>query len=581
MDLKAFRDTIPQPPKALDPVAARRARATVTTAGVRRRVLKKHIQQKYLLCGFAIHAFLATPAYLYGNIVETDKEWVIRIWPAIIYQAVIQICRSILEHLTEEYRGRDHETIAYRRVFFIATLIICVSLLICGCLFSSAWLIVTTTTQVIAIVCYGFFAGIGSALFTWKTHVILEAVRPREDKYVCKTIHLCGEAFCQLFLSFVFTSLRTLYGTSQSIVLMAAMFVNLIPISLLITRHREGAISKRISLIKTDARFESFQPLNPLGKLSSHLMADQMDGIDMQQRAWKNPMDSEVHCNYMLTHEDAYVTFLNPHGVEIMEIIPEEDDENISVIRSSSATINNYGRISLNASQNIKCSSVRQSATNLTKIQEFSKNISITVWDSFLQTMVLPLRKAIFMPKLYSTTLLLSTDIFSYVMCLTVLPGLAANLHAIKSAEIPFLFSLLAFPWMCFSLMTPRFGSALTKQKVEWHTLGCICKGLALLFISVSSSKLLLSVSSVLLGFGQAVTMFLQDLVLQISMPRAQWSIIRYPVHFTNGLLILLWGVGAHLVVDNYTFQASVGYSAALYNFSILLWHLIFIFCKE
>lgn len=93
----------------------------------------------------------------------------------------------------------------------------------------------------------------------------------------------------------------------------------------------------------------------------------------------------------------------------------------------------------------------------------------------------MPLQHALFVPQLYASTLLLSADIFSYVMCLTVLPGLAVSHHALKNAEIPFLFSLLAFPWMCFSLMTPRFGSSLYKHKLQWYTLGSICKCLALI----------------------------------------------------------------------------------------------------
>lgn len=181
----------------------------------------------------------------------------------------------------------------------------------------------------------------------------MEAVRPREDKFVRKTIHLCGEAFCQLFLSFAFTNLRTLYGTAQSIVLMSALLVNLIPISLIITRHREGAITHRVSVIKAEP---AFTPLHhQLGRFSN-TFADQLDGIEM--RTWKNPL-LEHHNNvamtlaaatvdnrhYMLPTDQVDVTFINPNGVEIMEIIPEED-ETVSVMRSSSATIENYGRTS-------------------------------------------------------------------------------------------------------------------------------------------------------------------------------------------------------------------------------------------
>lgn len=191
---------------AAAPVAAapvRRAAARATAGVQRRRVVKKHIQQKYMLCGFAIHvnsrtlslssspcslfslslnlsfslsrsvsalfsiislalssqAFLATPAYLYGNVVESDKDLVLRIWPAIVYQATGELCRSIMEHLDTEYSGRARETNQYRRIFLLATLITCISLMISGIFFSSAWVIVTTTTQTVAIVFYGFFAG--------------------------------------------------------------------------------------------------------------------------------------------------------------------------------------------------------------------------------------------------------------------------------------------------------------------------------------------------------------------------------------------------------------------------------------
>jgi len=184
--------------------------------------------------------------------------------------------------------------------------------------------------------------------------VILEAVRPREDKYVRKTIHLCGEAFCQLFLSFVFTSLRTLYGTAQSIVLMSALLVNLIPLSLIITKHREDAFTtKRISVIKAETGFAAL-PLR--AALAANLVADQLDGLDTL--SWRNPATTvdmaattpsavvaaavvDTHSNYMLATDEAYVTYVNPNGVEIMEIIPEED-ETVSMMRSSNATIDNY-----------------------------------------------------------------------------------------------------------------------------------------------------------------------------------------------------------------------------------------------
>jgi len=54
---------------------------------------------------------------------------------------------------------------------------------------------------------------------------------------VWKTIYLCGKALYLLLLSFLITSLCTLYETAQLIVLMSALLVNHISLSLIITNY--------------------------------------------------------------------------------------------------------------------------------------------------------------------------------------------------------------------------------------------------------------------------------------------------------------------------------------------------------
>lgn len=104
---------------------------------------------------------------------ESDKDLVLRIWPAIVYQATGELCRSIMEHLDTEYSGRARETVQYRRIFLLATFIACLSLMISGIFFSSAWVVVTTTTQTVAIVFYGCFAGKSIALAScWAIRLI-------------------------------------------------------------------------------------------------------------------------------------------------------------------------------------------------------------------------------------------------------------------------------------------------------------------------------------------------------------------------------------------------------------------------
>lgn len=180
---------------------------------------------------------------------------------------------------------------------------------------------------------------------------------------------------------------------------MSALLVNLIPISLIITRHREGSITKRISMITAES---SFPPLHhQLGAFPPSI-ADQIDGIDVQMpRIWKSPLreqhsgtataalfSAEARNNYMLAADEAYVTFVNPNGVEIMEIIPEED-ETVSMMRGSSATIgksHNSVAASQKIHQNASSNGLQQmdetagadkTETDVTEVRKFVSRILI------------------------------------------------------------------------------------------------------------------------------------------------------------------------------------------------------------
>lgn len=258
----------------------------------------------------------------------------------------------------------------------------------------------------------------------------------------------------------------------------------------MITRHIECVFRKRISIITSESRFDALQAFHMQigGKLASAFV-DQMDGIESQPRSWRNPTDaSELHCNYMALKgtpspddDDMFTTFYNAHGVEIMEIIPEED-ENISTMRSSIVTIDNIPTKSavesMAASQNLTKHPVDvYESSHFGKFQMYSKAAATQMAEKVFT----PLWRALFIWKLYPATILQSADIFSYVMCLTLLPHLAVKYHAIKETEIPFLFSLLAFPWMCFALMTPRFGADLVRDKSKWFKSAGFSRAIALL----------------------------------------------------------------------------------------------------
>lgn len=93
--------------------------------------------------------------------------------------------------------------------------------------------------------------------------------------------------------------------------------------------------------------------------------------------------------------------------------------------------------------------------------------------------------------------------------------------------------------------------------------------------MSVSSSKLLLSVATVFLGFGQAVTMFLQDSIIQAGINPTKWLNVKYTMYTATGLLIILWGFLGQLIVIKYGFQANIGFVALIYWSSVTAWYVL------
>ncbi|CAD7089860.1 unnamed protein product [Hermetia illucens] len=564
-------DRVPVTIREVPAAAAIAARLPRGPARIEQRIVKEHLDQKYLLCGFAIHACIVAPVYLYGILVDRQSGHTIRIWPAILYQASYQVCQSFLHHTNDQGGGKVQVSeMNNRRIILVAALITCLAITLSGFLFSPSWVKTTTTTELLAVIIYGLFGGIGSSIIFDRTHLILEAVRPKEDKYVRKTVHLCGEAFCHLFLSFVISSLRTLYAPSLATFISGIALLNLIPLALLISgRIKKPALpAGRTLKIKEESRYESLPGFFKIPSKS----AEGLDGIELQQKSWRSP--HEVHCNYMaITPEEAHVAYINSNGVEIMEIIHEED-ETTSNMRSSSATINT----ARSASVCIETPPVLHpppQTTNLEKVQQFYRHFADQLLDLVIIKLVNPLQRAVVVPAFYPAMFLQSADVFSYVMCMTMLPSVAIDQHHIKLAEIPFLYSLLAFPWICFALMIPRFGTTLNRQKNKWHMIACLAKGIAFLSMSVSSSKLLLSVATVFLGFGQAVTMFLQDSIIQAGINPTKWLNVKYTMYTATGLLIILWGFLGQLIVIKYGFQANIGFVALIYWSSVTAWYVL------
>lgn len=88
--------------------------------------------------------------------------------------------------------------------------------------------------------------------------------------------------------------------------------------------------------------------------------------------------------------------------------------------------------------------------------------------------------------------------------------------------------------------------------------------------ILISTSKILLTLSSLLIGFTQGTSFFLQDEIIRSAFSQTEWKYLRSSVYFFTGFLLLIFGIVLHLGFK--THVDCLSFSLVLFTVSFVCW---------
>lgn len=338
------------------------------------------------------------------------------------------------------------------------------------------------------------FPGMSSCILMGKLFIMIKTILNSDKMHLVNFVYSAGQALsqlsCPLLLNFVLNKICT-HG---ALLIMGALILHIIPISMLIVRDKikielrvkvPNAMDENAVAITNESRYSDISQISFEFKEIKY----PSDLFEMDAN-WKNPCDfnsdedetsegggATVHDDFMQVFDSSRV--MNAEGVEIMQIIVEENEEEFEYQSSSSSSnqINDiYDEINKIHDQKQQ---EQKTYKNLRRII-FLKNYGISKFQKFKTTLYKqifnPMRRSIKLFKFFPSIILKSVDIFSYLLFITlILPNLALINFNDKSNVIV-LISVMAAFWLLYAVLNLRFYKRLKEKQHYWHILGILGK---------------------------------------------------------------------------------------------------------
>lgn len=285
-----------------------------------------------------------------------------------------------------------------------------------------------------------------------------------ENLYWINAVYSTGQSLCQFIFPYTLNTFIKAYGCQSAVILMGSIVLNALPLCLVITQP--NSTDENDSYKNSDSTYQRYSDMpgyftNSEMKMENVVLHERNTDETLTKQLWQNPgrqfdlIDGKM---------------INSFGVEIMDIIEEESEgeldncsiSSILVQRCELITIPKTGRFEL-----MKQWILSRTRHILTDI--FYQHIIHHVQRAFRATNFAPL------------VFLKSSDIYSYVLCVTVLPHIATTQYNLDSNEIPFLLSSLAFPWVVVAVSTPFQGKSFKENQKQIFVLSGLLKIVGLL----------------------------------------------------------------------------------------------------
>lgn len=278
-----------------------------------------------------------------------------------------------------------------------------------------------------------------------------------ENLYWINAVYSTGQSLCQFIFPYAFNSFINAYGCQSALTLMGSIVLNSLPLCLIITqidstmeshfnRNSEAASDRYSDMPGYFANLEI--------DIDNHVQDKRTDET-LNKQIWQNP-------GRQIEFIDGKM--INSFGVEIMDIIEEESEGELDNHSISSVLVQ-------------RCELIIIPKTG--RFEKMKKRILFRSrhWtDIFYQNVIHHVQRAFRANNFLPLVLLKASDIYSYVLCVTVLPHIATTRYGLDSNEIPFLVSSLAFPWVVVAVSTPFQGRSFNKNQKQIFVLSGLLK---------------------------------------------------------------------------------------------------------
>lgn len=301
--------------------------------------------------------------------------------------------------------------------------------------------------------------GLGTCLTMAKVWHTLNRVYQMENLYWINAVYSTGQSLCQFIFPYAFNSFINAYGCQSALILMGSIVLNALPLCLIITQINYNPTEEDYFNKNSEAASDRYSDMpgyfsNIEIEIENEVQQKRTDET-LTKQIWQNPGKQFDFIDGKM---------INSFGVEIMDIIEEESEPELDNHSISSVLVQRCELITIPKTGRFE------------KMKQWILFQYRHLTDIFYQHVIHHVQRAFRANNFLPLVLLKSSDIYSYVLCVTVLPHIAITQYGLDSNEIPFLISSLAFPWVVVAVATPFQGRSFNENQKQIFVLSGLLK---------------------------------------------------------------------------------------------------------
>lgn len=309
-------------------------------------------------------------------------------------------------------------------------------------------------------------------------------------------IYSFGQALTQFLFPFLIQLLTRWICYNCTLLVIGACMLHIIPITLVIVKNTISIELQTKQAVKGPVAVNSKDEsrYSDISAISFDFFVDikyPSDVYDMDKK-WKNPNSfkdaeqggSDMREDHFLEDLDSH-RMMNAEGVEILQTIPEADEElevkfpDKNTADDNELTVDAVESIyeEINRKHEQRHDDRKQNQFSCVKgsIAEMFRKICTTIYRQIVN----PLRRSLKIFKFYPSVILKSCDIFSYLLFITlILPNLALKQYRFDDRDkVIYLITLMGLCWIGYALLVLRFHNRLKQNFIHYfHFVGLLGK---------------------------------------------------------------------------------------------------------